>query len=77
MLSAAGLGLGKRKQEMAIETVAYTIPDFCRTFGIGRTTAYGLIETGQIIARKIGRRTVIDAASAARWYESLPIGVAA
>jgi hypothetical protein len=76
VLNAAGLDPGKRK--MVTHTpIAYTIPDFCRSFGIGRTTAYRLIETGQIIARKIGRRTVIDAASAARWYASLPVGVAA
>lgn len=57
--------------------VAYTIPDFCHIFGAGRTTVYRLIAEGAIEARKIGRRTVIDAASAARWYASLPVGVAA
>jgi hypothetical protein len=55
------------------EPVAFTIPDFCRTFGVDRTTAYRLIEIGQIITLEIGRRTVIDAASAARWYQSLPV----
>jgi excisionase family DNA binding protein len=57
--------------------IAYTIPDFCRTFGIGRTTVYRLIDDGKIEVRKVGRRTVIDAASAVLWYASLPVGVAA
>lgn len=56
---------------------AYTIPDFCLRYAIGRTTVYRLIEDGAIIVRKAGRRTLIDAASAARWYASLPVGVAA
>ena len=57
---------------MSIEPVAYTIPVFCRTFGVGRSTAYELMDTGRIDRRKAGRRTLIDAASAARWYASLP-----
>lgn len=57
--------------------VAYPIPDFCARYGIGRTTAYRLIEEGKIEARKAGRRTLIDADSAARWYAGLPVGVAA
>jgi excisionase family DNA binding protein len=57
--------------------IAYTLPDFCLTYGIGRTTAYRLIDAGELEARKVGRRTVIDAASAARWYASLPMGVTA
>lgn len=62
---------------MAIEPVAYTIPDFCRQYAVGRTTVYRLIETGAIVARKAGRRTLIDAEIAARWYASLPTGIAA
>ena len=54
--------------------VAYTIPDFCRTYAVGRTTVYRLIDEGAIVARKAGRRTLIDADSAARWYASLPVG---
>jgi excisionase family DNA binding protein len=57
--------------------IAYTIPDFCQRYGIGRSTVYRLIDEGAIIVRKAGRRTLIDADSAARWYASLPVGVAA
>jgi Helix-turn-helix domain len=57
--------------------VAYTIPDFCAHYGIGRSLTYELIADGKLIARKAGRRTLIDADSAARWYASLPVGVAA
>ena len=60
-----------------LEPVAYTIPDFCARYGVGRSSAYALIAAGKLIVKKAGRRTLIDAASAARWYATLPVGVAA
>ena len=62
---------------MTAEAIAYTIPDFCARYGVGRSLTYCLIAEGKLIARKAGRRTLIDAASAARWYAALPVGVAA
>jgi len=39
---------------------------------ISRTRAFGLIKTGEIDARKIGRRTVIIAASLRAYIERQP-----
>jgi len=58
------------------DVVAYTIPGFCHTFAVGRTRTYRLIDEKAIEVRKVGRRTLIDAESAARWYASLPGGTA-
>ena len=49
-----------------------TIREFTREFGIGRTTAYRLLQSGEITAKKAGRRTLIERASAEDWYAKLP-----
>ena len=49
-----------------------TIKDFRKQFGIGRTTIYRLLATGDLKARKAGRTTLIEKASAERWFASLP-----
>jgi hypothetical protein len=51
---------------------AWSIPAFCRTFGVGRTKAYELIGAGTLEAKKFGAKTLIDRASAERWYRGLP-----
>lgn len=40
-----------------------SIPDAQRALGIGRSTAYRLIEEGKLETVKIGRRTLIRVAS--------------
>ena len=52
---------------------AFTIPDFCRAYGIGRTHAYAEIATGRLLACKIGRRTVIRKRDADAWLAALPV----
>ncbi len=51
---------------------AYPLPEFCRAFGVGRTKAYEEINAGRLKARKSGVRTIILAADAAAWLNSLP-----
>jgi hypothetical protein len=51
---------------------AYPLPDFCRAFGIGRTKAYQETRAGRPKARKSGVRTIILAADAEAWLNSLP-----
>jgi excisionase family DNA binding protein len=46
-----------------IEPLAYSIADACRITSIGRTRLYALIAEGRLDVRKIGRRTIIPAAS--------------
>jgi len=44
----------------------------CRYGNFGRTTAYELIETGKITARKLGKRVLVDRVSVDRFLRSLP-----
>jgi excisionase family DNA binding protein len=50
---------------------ALSIADFCRLYGVGRTTTYAQIKAGALKARKIGRRTVVPVEAAEAWLISL------
>jgi excisionase family DNA binding protein len=49
--------------EHSPEPLAYSVADACRVSSIGRTRLYQLIGEGRLEARKIGKRTLIPAAS--------------
>lgn len=51
------------------EPLAYTIHDACRISSIGRTRLYELIKEGKLEARKVGKRTLVMAASLRRLIE--------
>jgi excisionase family DNA binding protein len=51
---------------------AFSIPEFCRRYGIGRTAAYGEIAAGRLRAVKAGRRTLITNDDAEAWLASRP-----
>lgn len=51
---------------------AYTVEEFCRSYGIGRTRLYELFKSGAIEARKCGSKTLIPRAAAEHWLNSLP-----
>ena len=51
---------------------AFSIPEFCRRYGIGRTNAYQEIAAGRLRAVKAGRRTLITHEAAEAWLASLP-----
>jgi hypothetical protein len=51
---------------------AYTVSEFLTAFGLGRTKFYELVNAGQLKARKNGTRTVVLAADAQAWLDSLP-----
>lgn len=56
--------------EIAAPTpLAYSVQDACRVSSIGRTRLYSLIKDGKLEARKIGKRTLIPAASLHRLIE--------
>lgn len=48
---------------MIIEPLAYSINEACRVSSLGRTRLYQLIGEGRLEVRKIGKRTLIPAAS--------------
>ena len=54
------------------ERLAYSITDAASASGIGRTKLYEFIRDGRLEARKMGRRTLIPAASLHALLASLP-----
>lgn len=46
-----------------MKAILASIPDTLRALGIGRTTAYRLIDEGKLETVKIGRRTLVRVAS--------------
>jgi excisionase family DNA binding protein len=55
-----------------LSTRALSISEFCRRYGIGRTTAYAEIVAGRLRAIKVGQRTLITADDAEAWLAALP-----
>ncbi len=52
-----------------LEPLAYSVADASRVSSLCKTRIYGLIKEGELEARKIGKRTVIPAASLRRLIE--------
>lgn len=61
-----------RKETTMQNPLAHTIAEACARSGIGRTAIYELINTGQLPARKRGRRTLILTEDLQRCLQSLP-----
>ena len=53
---------------------AYRIDEFCREFGIGRTTTYDEIREGRLRAFKIRGRTLIAGEDAVAWRDKYRLG---
>lgn len=45
------------------EPLAYSVSEACRVSSLGKTRLYQLIGEGRLAARKVGKRTLIPAAS--------------
>jgi hypothetical protein len=56
---------------------AYPIPDFCREFGVGRTTTYGEIAAGRLKAFKVRGRTLIAGEDAIAWRDEYRLAAGA
>ena len=54
-------------------TTHVTIPNACRRAGIGRSSLYKALAQGEVTARKLGTRVLIEVASLDRWVSGLPI----
>jgi hypothetical protein len=53
---------------------AMTLPEFCRRYGIGRSSAYVEIAAGRLPIRKCGRRSLVTIDDAELWLSRLPSG---
>src|SRR5215831_6328679 len=51
---------------------AFSINEFSRVYGIGRSKIYQELSSGRLRGRKIGRRTIIAEVDAEDWWLNLP-----
>ena len=59
-------------KNLEVRACAYSVTEFCKIYGLGRTRAYAEIGSGRLKAKKIGRRTVVPAEAAEEWLSRLP-----
>jgi excisionase family DNA binding protein len=59
-------------QSQTTDRAAFSIAETCARTGIGRDTIYGAIRAGTLVARKLGRRTLITEGDLRRFLENLP-----
>jgi excisionase family DNA binding protein len=54
------------------QPIAYTIKEACTASRTGRTTLYSAIRRKDLVARKLGKKTLILEEDLRRWIEHLP-----
>lgn len=54
------------------QSLAFTIAQAAKLAGVGRSTLYSELGAGKLIARKMGRRTIILAVDLSQWLSQLP-----
>jgi excisionase family DNA binding protein len=57
---------------MEADERAFSVQEFCKRYGIGRSSAYQEIRAGRLKCRKLGARTLVPHDSAEEWLASLP-----
>lgn len=60
------------KLSEGIEHLTYSIDEAAEAAGISRTKLFAEIRDGHIVARKLGRRTLIERTELDRWLAALP-----
>ena len=51
---------------------AFSVTEVCAQTGLGRDTVYNAIRSGKLVARKLGRRTLITEKDLHRFLANLP-----
>lgn len=57
-----------------ITPICFTVNEFLTWSRISRQTFYREVAAGNIVVRKLGKRTLIDREEAERWFNALPTG---
>jgi excisionase family DNA binding protein len=65
--------ISEAEQQRRARQRAMSVDQFCREYGLGRTTTYEEIKTGRLRARKCGKRTIISEDDAEDWLRCLPM----
>ena len=61
-----------KKHHADAHTEAFSIDEFCLRYGVGRQLVYDEINSGRLVAKKVGRRTIIPRLNGEGWLNSLP-----
>jgi hypothetical protein len=64
--------LSARETASELHLLAYRIPQVCKLCGLGRTSIYVAIKSGELIARRYGRCTIILAEDLTTFLRDLP-----
>jgi excisionase family DNA binding protein len=52
--------------------LAYSINEVCAATNLGRDAVYGAISRGELVARKLGKRTIVTSRDLERFLHDLP-----
>jgi hypothetical protein len=64
---------GEEPGPIALDHPAFApIPTWLRISGLTRTATYNALSRGDLVAIKVGRRTLIDVQAGISWLRSLP-----
>ena len=58
---------------LPIQKQAFSVAEFCQAHSIGKDRVYDAIRSGQLVARKYGKLTLIRAEDAAAFMAALPV----
>lgn len=62
----------QHQQSLAEPRLAYSVPEFCRSTGLGQTKVYEENRAGRIRIRRVGKRRLITHEDAVAYLSSLP-----
>jgi excisionase family DNA binding protein len=54
------------------DRAAFRVEEVAKAAGIGRTLVFAEIKSGRLLARKVGRRTLVTEADLRNWLSALP-----
>lgn len=59
------------RKSTPVEKFAFSINEFCESYGIGRTQAYEEINAGRLKIAKVGKRTLVPVIAAEAWLAAM------